>query len=442
MLRGPAAAVRSALASRAPWRPPPLAPRQAAWQCRSFHVLGDDHGHSHEHGHGHAHEGEAKPKNAVVLSKRLPEDFVENTLMPHLESQLLEHVHVYLPAELAQIARVYSKQAVRQRALCIKLAETVVYRMVAFEAVDIVDILGPMWIMIPDYDEVFEALEERILKKIDDFTALNLMGIIRIYNKRSTKHHELLAKVVPRMRELLRAYEGIELCEMLVSMAQSKEAATDMDILMTLVPEIERRYSEVSLLHCINNIWALTQLRMIHKGLLTRVAEDLKNPQRTKDLTTVYMARIAWVYRRCNAWDMVSESILPLIKSMTAEFRCADFARLAQALPEEKQMLGRIADVIGVRMDELGRKDFMLYFLGLVHGELLEPRPDGGDAYGPRTAQCLAYVRDEQDNFKRDEVQKIVYLLHHSPKYHYLCEDLPASWNTIKAETMDYIRAK
>lgn len=33
---------------------------------------------------------------------------------------------------------------------------------------------------------------------MDDFTALNFMGIIRIYNKRASKHHSLLSKVVPR----------------------------------------------------------------------------------------------------------------------------------------------------------------------------------------------------------------------------------------------------
>ena len=49
---------------------------------------------------------------------------------------------------------------------------------------------------------------------------------------------------VCRLKELLANYEGVELSEMLVSMAQSKEAAADMDILMTLVPEVERRYNE------------------------------------------------------------------------------------------------------------------------------------------------------------------------------------------------------
>jgi len=114
--------------------------------------------------------------------------------------------------------------------LCQKLSDTVKYRMKGFEAVDIVDILGALWIMVPADDELFEMLENRILEKIEDFTALNFIGVIRIFNKRSSKHHALLEKIVPRLRELLGHYEGVELSEMLVSMAQSAEAATDMDV--------------------------------------------------------------------------------------------------------------------------------------------------------------------------------------------------------------------
>lgn len=56
-------------------------------------------------------QNKEKSSKAVVLSKRLPEDFIENTLMPHLESQLLYNIHVYTPAELTQIARAYSNSA-------------------------------------------------------------------------------------------------------------------------------------------------------------------------------------------------------------------------------------------------------------------------------------------------------------------------------------------
>ncbi|CAE7348608.1 SVOP [Symbiodinium sp. CCMP2456] len=386
-------------------------------------------------------EGSAK---SVVLSKRLSEDYIENTLVPHLESQLLDNIHIYTPAELAQIAKAYAKQDVRQRALCQKLADTMKFRIKGFEAIDVVDCLGPMWIMTPDDDELFEMLEQRILEKMDDFTALNFMGIVRIYNKRASKHHDLLSKVIPRLKELLATYEGVELSEMLVSMAQSSEASADMDILMTLVPEIERRYNDVSLLHAINNVWALTQMKINHQGLLKRVAEDVSTPHKVKDLTPGYMGRLVWVYRLQGpeTWALVKDALLPLVRGAAAEFKAGDFARMAQALPEEQQFLRRVAGNLQPTLPDMGRQEFLLFLLGCIHGEVLEDRPDAGQDFGELTASCLNYIKEDQDNFKRDEVQKIVYLLHFSPKYHYLVDEMPVSWNATKQETLDFIRAK
>lgn len=377
-----------------------------------------------------------------MLSKRLPEDFVENTLKPHLESQLLSNIHAYTPAELVKIARAYSKQNEIQYVLCKKLVDTVKWRIDGFDAVDIVDIMSALWTMAPGDDELFDVVEKRIVKKVEDFSALNLMGLIRIFNKRASKHHDFLGMVLPRLRKLLEDYEALELSDMLVSMAQSPEAAADMDILMTLVPEVERRYSEVSLVTSINNVWALTHLKVVHPRLLDAVAKDLSNTKKSQDLTPAYMARSTWVYRRCNAWDKVSKVLLPLLKSAAAEFRCGEFARLAQAIPEEEALLRRIGDVLRQSIDEMGRKDFMFFFLGCVHGEILEPSSTDLKEPSALVSQCLKYVFDEQDNFKREEVQRIIFLLQHSKKYNHLLDALPVSWNATKEETLDYIRAK
>lgn len=389
-------------------------------------------------GSGGSEKEDGKGK-AVVLTHRLPDDYLENTLLPHLESQLLYNIHIYTPAELTQIAKAYAKMEVRQLALCRKLAGHMKERIKGFEAIDVIDALGAMWIMVPDDEELFEALEQKIYEKMEDFTAPNFMGIIRVYNKMASKHHTLLSKVIPRLRELLANYEGVELSEMLVSMAQSVDS--DMDILMTLVPEVEKRYNEVSLLHSVNNVWALCQMKIVHEGLLKRVAEDLCNPTKSKDLPAGYMARVAWIYRRCNRWDLISEALLPMIRSSAAEFSPGDFARLAQALPEEGQLLRRIAQNLVGGFTDMGRKDFLLYLVGCVHGEVLEERPEANQPYGELTQACLNYIKEDQDNFARDEVQKMVYLLHHS-KYHYLEEELPPSLNAIKQETIDFIRAK
>lgn len=388
------------------------------------------------------HQSTADSGKAVVMSKRLPEDFVDTTLMPHLESQLLEHVHTYTPASLANIARAYSRQSKRQYVLCLQLADAVMDRIKGFEAVDIVDILGALWILLPSHDKLFTTIEKRILEKIDDFTALNLMGLARIYNKRAQKHHELLGKILPRLRKLLINYETVELIEMLASMAQTKEAVQDMDILMTFVPEVERRIHQVSLLHAINTVWSLTKLGINHPRLLDYVAKELSQEQKTRDLTAVFLARIAWIYRRCNAWDQVSEFILPLIRAASSEFKCGEFARLSQALPDEHRMLSRISDLLRLEIDDMGRKDFMLFALGCVQANLLEDKASYINEPTTLVGQIFAFIREEQDYFKRDEVQKLVYMLSFSPRYKHFVDELPASWNTTKQETLDFIAAQ
>lgn len=49
----------------------------------------------------------------------------------------------------------------------------------------------------------------------------------------------------------------------------------------------------------------------------------------------------------------------------------------------------------------MGRKDFLLYLLGCVHGEVLEDRADAAEELGELTQACLDYIREDQDNFKR-----------------------------------------
>jgi len=263
---------------------------------------------------------------------------------------------------------------------------------------------------------------------------------MRVYRKRSSDSEGVLAQVGPRLREQLGDYEATELSDMLVSMAQAPEAAGDMDILVVLVPEIERRFSEVSLVHAINNLWALTQLKVIHQGLLQRIAADLNTPQKVKDLPPMFMARIAWVYRRCQAWNMVEGALLPMIRAASSEFSCGDFARLAQALPEEEILLRRVADVLVQRVVEMGRKDFLFFLLGAVHGQLLEEA--GRRSADSLVSEFLLYMREEQDNFKPLEIERIVRLLGYSPKYRYLLDDLPRSWDATKEQTLDYMRAK
>mmetsp|Transcript_47267 Transcript_47267/g.86797 ORF Transcript_47267/g.86797 Transcript_47267/m.86797 type:complete len:471 (+) Transcript_47267:54-1466(+) len=408
---------------------------------RGFFFGGSTEASSSEQPEAEAEE-EEKENKSVVLSKRASKDYIENTLRPHLESQLLDGIQAYTPAELVQIARAYSKHEPRQYNLCVKLADTVIFRIKGFEAVDIVDILQAMYIMTPGVEYLWEELEKRSLAVLDQFTALNLMGVVRIFNKLPSTHPEFMAVVMPRLKELLKDYEAVELHDMLVSMGQAIDAQQDMDILGLVVPEIERRFSELSLLHSINVVWALTQLKVIHPPLLTRVAHDISNEKKIKDVTPNFIARIVWIYRRCDHWSLVSETMLPLVKAAASEYKPGDFARLAQALPDERASLERIANALLPGLEDMGRKEFSLFLLGCVHGMLLEIDPKAPEEEGTLVNKCLEYMRQEQDNFQREEVERVATLLAYSSAYKHVLDHLPPSWKPIKVEVLDYIAAR
>merc|ERR1712224_974902 len=117
-------------------------------------------------------------------------------------------------------------------------------------------------------------------------------------------------------------------------------------------------------------------------------------------------------------------------------------SRIAQALPEQRDLLQRIADLLRLSLEDFGRQDFLFFLLGCVHGELLETSSAEERSPSSLVATCLNYIKDEQDNFKRDEVQKIVYLLWHAKKYSTLVDELPMSWKATKEETLDFIRTR
>ena len=119
------------------------------------------------------------------------------------------------------------------------------YRMVMFSGLNLVETISTMHELLPEDEELFEMFGERVIDVMDELNALNLIGIIRVYNK--IQHYELLQVLVPRLQALLRDYDPQELSEMLIALAQSSTAVHDIDVLCCLLPEIMRRIQEVPL---------------------------------------------------------------------------------------------------------------------------------------------------------------------------------------------------
>lgn len=474
-----------------------------------------------------------------VLVSRVNEDYVENTLTPHLEGQILYNIHVYGPLELSRIARGYSMIPIRQRILCQKLSEQIKFRMCMFTGMSLVETIGSMWTLLPEDEELFEMLGERIVDVIDDFNALNLIGIIRIYNK--LQHYEILSILVPRLQELLREYDEAELMDMMVALAHAGTAVQDMDVLVCLVPEILRRFDDVPLQVKITHLWCMTKLKITHEDMLGRCARDLTNPNLTRGMPASMVCRVLWIYARSGALDMVLGSMEGLlIENNGKEASCADFARLSQTLldnhisdqkgdhvmnntttsfseetagkttgtfdatksgvsgstpsaetltadeikssstsssdnlssssqeklksndlaNQQKQLISKLSDrqqamrllhkmadrlqATGISM--MGRKEVILYLLGCVRCDLLarDDIPDfdaervklPGERRKDKLYEIFAYFFEEQDNFERDEIERIVTALWFHEDHRSLVDNLPKSWTTFVDEIL------
>ena len=65
-----------------------------------------------------------------------------------------------------------------------------------------------------------------------------------------------------------------------------------------LVPLLEQKYDQLSLVNHINNLWALTKLSVTHEGFLQQVAKDLSPKNVHEDLPTKWLCRAIWIYAR------------------------------------------------------------------------------------------------------------------------------------------------
>lgn len=366
----------------------------------------------------------AQSSNAVVLSKRVPEDFLKDTLKPHLESQILESIHIYLPGELVKIAQAYAKIRDRAPNLTQKLVDTIKYRMSSFEHMDIVDCVAPIYRICPDDDELYDVMAERIEQLLDEFNALNLVAIIRIFNKRRQKNFKLLHRVLPIIKNLLEKYDDAELCEMLLSIGASGDGVKDMDILLVLLPELLKRYESIPLVEHLNCLWALAKLKVLHRPYLERVAKDIANPKIGPDLPPKYLCRITWVYRKCGCFELVRDTLMPLIRDSKNDFSASDFARLSQAMPPDTDVLKEVQSTLRIQIPEMGRKEVVYLVLGSIHLGNLEVE----QAEGTLLSEVMKVIRDEQDNFRPEEVERIALVLRTSEKYCHLLDELPPSW--------------
>jgi hypothetical protein len=391
-------------------------------------------------------------RSGVVLSKRVPEEFIDNTLLPHLEERMRMSIHVYTPSQLVQVARSYSKYTAGREdrgsgPLVEKLIETVKYRMPGFEAIDIIDILPAACELAPEDDELFGMLSDRMREKMDDFNALNLVGVVRAYLKRGDVQvvKELL---LPRLIDSLKSYDAVEVAEMLIAIGQATgtdlSLSGDVHILQCLVPEVERRFETLPLVIQLNCVWALAKLNVNHSLMRDIVVGRFCESKLVSDLPTKIVAKACWIFGRLGAWSCeprLVEAMTPSIKQSRGLFSSSEFARLVMglsAVPEAREdlveMSRRLVEALTSEEEMLReagsstkkqRLEVMMLLsgmerLGLVHASnhaSIEP--------------IVNFLKKEESKFDASQVQQLVGLFSSGPNEALIDSVFPASWKDL-----------
>jgi len=150
------------------------------------------------------------------------------------------------------------------------------------------------------------------------------------------------------------------------------------------------------------------------------------HPKIGPDLPPKYLCRITWIYRKCGCFGLVRDFLMPLIRDSRNDFSTSEFARLSQAIPPEEvtPVMAEVQSTLRTQLSEMGRRELLYFMLGSIHLGNLEVE----ETPGSLLHECMQVVRDEQDNFKPEEVERMTIMLRTSEKYCHLLDLLPQSW--------------
>ncbi|KAF4686672.1 hypothetical protein FOZ62_023610, partial [Perkinsus olseni] len=400
----------------------------------------------------------------------------------------------YTPAELTQLTRGYALYTYRRDTsgngpLMEYLAEMIKSRMVAFTAIEIVDVLPACQTLFPDDTELFDMLTERIKETINDYSALNLIGLVRTFARREIEKKEtnqgypVREILIPRLKEALERYDTAEVCDIIVAIADSaatdKTVGMDLPIMQSVLPELEHRLDDlgetIPLVSHISIAWALARLGIYHEEYLDRLAKILHEKEHLRnDITPRYLVRLLWIYSKCDALEKIVEDVVPVLEGSVGYMGPAQFARLAQCseqmakvkdIIDVQSIVNRLGDrlcselVVGIEdnvtnVSKMSTADACYILLGLIESGTIEKnvdRPEDADGNfaawmrdGSRLGRLLAYVHKFQDEFEASEIQKIIKVLHvaRNGEYRGYLDLLPASWESQKKDMIHRISKK
>jgi len=328
-----------------------------------------------------------------------------------------------------------------------KLSETIKYRMPGFEAIDIIDILPAMLQLCPNDDELFGMLSDRMKEKIEDFNALNLVGVVRAYLKRGDVQivKDLL---LPRLIESLQSYDPIEVAEMLIAIGQATSTdvslSGDMHILQCLIPELESKFTHLPFLVQLNVVWALAKMNVNHSLFRSGVIERFTDPQFVADLPTKVLAKSSWIFARIGAFKTNPELLnvfMPIITSNRGIFNSNEFARLVMAFADHPAIredlvatAHRLVEALNCEEEESrepgtstrkSRQDILMILSGLHRLGMIKGPND------PILASIEKFIQKEEAKFEPSEIQQLVGIFYKTD-YTVLVDTMfPKTWKEL-----------
>eukprot|EP01068_Selenidium_serpulae_P004307 Selendium_serpulae@DN3503_c0_g1_i1.p1 len=426
-----------------------------------------------------------RAEGEVGMKRESPKRFIEDTLLPHLEDQILRKSDSLPPGNLLELAKAYSNVPVRQNPLADLLFGHIKRRWDDFTPAMCVELLMPTWILIgPSDPEIYKMLSRTIGDNLADLTTTNLIGVLRVFAKltKSMRPEPFFSReVVPRVWAGLEEMTPIELCDILGSISHQGGEGAEREMLELLLMQVVRKYEQTSLLHSTLNLGSLCRLKVYHKELLELLSNDLKDPFRIRGLPAQQLAHVVWMMSRFGKLDdSLLDTLTSLIEEKLGKCTVNEFARLSQALSEKSSVPERICLKIKDSVPTMSHRDFALFFLGCTRRKLFPCQEGTADTHEPHNAEesknaassnndvapsalasdgaqselvvsvdkaallhsCLAYIDSEKANMNEEEVARIIFLLLNSKEYRYLIPKMPSIWSELVEEMVTKQRKK
>lgn len=396
-------------------------------------------------------------RKEIVASKKLPEEFIVETLIPHMDRLITRYIVAHTPSMLSQLVTCYATYTNMRTEgqnigpLIERLMDTIKYRMPGYEAADIVSSVGPCFALAPDDTELFEMFLDRLKTKQDDLSALNLVGLMRIYSKLAGPCiSDLHGWMIPRLVQILREYDNQEICDILISLASASatdpSVTGDVHCLLALVPELERRLAGDTALDFFlqaDALWALARLGVQHDLLVASVADRLSQPGTAEDLPVKYLCRLFWVFSKLGQLDRVAQPLSAALANCQAHLTASDFARVAQAQPSPSPLPPGLLEGIASRLqaqvaadglaEDRQRKEFCFLLSGLARLGLLDRDTN---------STLFKLMNDSAETFSEPEIRQVVLALWTSPAHRAgLTGFIPKSWSLIASAAVKPLQA-